>query len=152
MSPVADTAPMVMEWKIKWVAVKNPPANAGDTGDAGLIPVSRRSPGGRNGNPLQYSCQENPVDRGAWWNTVHEVAESGMTEVTEHTAQRVLVMVIYGLHFCCSNENSRLGFGPIQKGELNLHVMLGFSKGDNSVKMERKKKSATFFSFGFRME
>ena len=94
VSPVAGTVPMVMEWKIKWVVVKNPPAHAGDTGDAVLIPVSRRSPGGRNGNPLQYSCQGNPMDRGAWWNTVYEVAESGMTEVTEHTAQRVLVMVI----------------------------------------------------------
>ena len=50
-----------------WVAlvVKNPPANAGDTGDADSIPVSGRSPGIGNGNPLQYSCLENPMDRGA---------------------------------------------------------------------------------------
>ena len=48
--------------------VKNPPANAGD---ACSIPESGRSPGGGNGNPLQYSCRENPVDRGAWWTTVH---------------------------------------------------------------------------------
>ena len=46
--------------------VKNPPANAGDIGDAGLIPVSERSPGSGNGNPLQYSCLENSMDRGAW--------------------------------------------------------------------------------------
>ena len=51
--------------------VKNLPANAGDAGDMGLIPGSGRSPGGRNGNPLQYSCLENPMDRGAWWATVH---------------------------------------------------------------------------------
>ena len=44
--------------------VKNPPANAGDTGDEGLVPGSGRSSGGRNGNPLWYSCLENPVDRG----------------------------------------------------------------------------------------
>ena len=44
--------------------VRNPPANAGDTGDAGLIPELGRSPGERNGNPLQYSCLENPMDRG----------------------------------------------------------------------------------------
>ena len=44
--------------------VKDPPANAGDTGDAGLIPG--RAPGGGDGNPLQYSCLENPMDRGAW--------------------------------------------------------------------------------------
>ena len=43
--------------------VKNPPANAGDTGDAGSIPKSGRSPGEGNGDPLQYSCMENPFDR-----------------------------------------------------------------------------------------
>ena len=48
----------------------------GDTGDTGLIPGSGRSHGGGNGNPLQYSCLESPTDRGAWWATVHEVAES----------------------------------------------------------------------------
>ena len=46
--------------------VKNPPANAGDIGDAGLIPESERSSGSGNGNPLQYSCLENSMDRGAW--------------------------------------------------------------------------------------
>ena len=45
--------------------VKNPPANTGATGDTGSIPGLGRSPGGRNGNSLQYSCQDNPVDRGA---------------------------------------------------------------------------------------
>ena len=53
--------------------VKNPPASVGDTGS---IPGSGRSPGEGNGNPLQYSCLENPVDRGAWWATVHGVAQS----------------------------------------------------------------------------
>ena len=53
--------------------VKNPSAN---TGDAGSIPGWGRSPGGGNGNPLQYSCLENPMDRGAWWATVHGVAKS----------------------------------------------------------------------------
>ena len=56
--------------------VKNPSANAGGLKDAGLIPGSGRSPGGRHGNPLQYSCLENPVGRGAWWTTIHEVAKS----------------------------------------------------------------------------
>ena len=58
--------------------VKNPPANAGY---AGLIPGSGRSPEGGNGNPLQYSCLGNPMDRGAWNVTVHGVTkESDMTE------------------------------------------------------------------------
>ena len=56
--------------------VKNPPANAGDTGDAGSIPGSGRSTGGGNGYPLKYFCLENPPDRGAWWATVHVVAKS----------------------------------------------------------------------------
>ena len=56
--------------------VKNPPANSGDIRDVGLIPGSGRSPEGRHGNPLQYFYLENPKDRGAWWATVHRVAQS----------------------------------------------------------------------------
>ena len=56
--------------------VKNPPANSGDLRDMGSIPGSERSPGGRHGNPLQYSCQKNPMDRGAWQATVHSIAKS----------------------------------------------------------------------------
>ena len=48
------------------LVVKNPPANAGDKKDGGSIPVWGRSPGGGHGNPVQYSCLENPMDRGAW--------------------------------------------------------------------------------------
>ena len=50
--------------------VKNPPANAGDVRDVGLIPGWRRSPGEGNGNSFQYSWLENPMDRGVWWATV----------------------------------------------------------------------------------
>ena len=49
-------------------------------GDLGLIPGSGRFPGEGNGNPLQYSCLENPTDGGAWWTTVHGVAELDLTE------------------------------------------------------------------------
>ena len=56
--------------------VKNPPASAGETRDAGSIPESGRSPGGGHGNPLQYSCLENPMDRGAWRATIHKVTKS----------------------------------------------------------------------------
>ena len=63
------------------LVLKNLPANAGDTGDTDSIPGSGRSPGGGHGNPLQYSCLENPVDRGAWWIAVHGVAKkSDMTD------------------------------------------------------------------------
>ena len=56
--------------------VKNPPANAGDTGDMGSVPGLERSPGVGNGNPLQYSCLDSPMDRGAWWAVVHVVTKS----------------------------------------------------------------------------
>ena len=58
------------------LVVKNPSVNAGDIKDIGLISGLGRSPGGGNGNPLQYSCLENPMDRGAWCATVHEVSKS----------------------------------------------------------------------------
>ena len=60
-------------------------ANAGDTRDRGLIPGSGRSPGEGHGNPLQYSCLENPMDRGAW-----HIAESDTTEVTYHACTYIL--------------------------------------------------------------
>jgi len=58
------------------LVVKNPPASGGDIRDVGLIPGSGRSPGEGNGYPLQYSCLENPMDRGAWRVTVHRVPQS----------------------------------------------------------------------------
>ena len=58
------------------LVVKNPAADVGDTGDMGLIPGLGRSPGVRNGTPLQYSCLENSMDRGAWRATVHGAIES----------------------------------------------------------------------------
>ena len=68
--------------------VKNPPANAGDERFVSSIPGSGRSRGVGNGNPLQYSCLENPVDRGAWWATVHGVPKS---QTQPSTAQHILL-------------------------------------------------------------
>ena len=64
------------------LVVKIPPANAGDIRDMGSIPRSGRAPGGGHGNPLQYSCLGNPMDRGAWKATVRKVAESDTTKAT----------------------------------------------------------------------
>ena len=66
------------------LVVNDLPANARDTGDLGLVPGSGRSPGEGNGNPLQYSCLENSMDRGPWRATVCEVAKS-RTQLSEHT-------------------------------------------------------------------
>ena len=62
--------------------VKNLPVNAGDVRDMGLISGSGRCPGGGHGNPLQYCCLENPIDRRALQATVHRITESDMPEVT----------------------------------------------------------------------
>ena len=64
------------------LVVKNLPVNAGDIRDTDSIPGLGRSPIGGNSNPLQYSCLENPMDRGAWQAAVHRVAELDMTEAT----------------------------------------------------------------------
>ena len=58
------------------ITVNNSPAYAEDTGDPGWVPGSGRSPGGENGNPLQYSCLENSMNRGAWRATVHGITKS----------------------------------------------------------------------------
>ena len=67
---------------------KEPIANAGEWRDLGLIPGWGRSPGGGHGNPLQYSCLENPIDRGAWQGTVHGVAKSDTPEWPNTHARR----------------------------------------------------------------
>ena len=66
---------------------RNLPADAGDIRDKSSIPGSGRSPGGGHGNPLQYSCLENPMDRGAWQATVHGVTKSWtrLKELSMHT-------------------------------------------------------------------
>ena len=59
------------------IGLKNLPVNAGDLRDTGSNPESGRSPGGGHGNPLEYSCLENPMDRRTWWATVHRVPKVG---------------------------------------------------------------------------
>ena len=63
---------MMLSW---WLSDKESSCNAGDAGDAGSISGLGRSPGEGRGNPLQYSCLENPMDRGAWWAMVHRLTE-----------------------------------------------------------------------------
>ena len=71
-----------------WLSGKESTCNAGDMGS---IPGSGSSPGGGHGNPLQYSCLENPMDWRVWWATVHRVTESLTMEANEHSAHRILL-------------------------------------------------------------
>ena len=72
---VIDTK-YVCVWLPRWLGNKESACNAGDIRDASSVTGSGRSPGEGNGNPFQYSCPENCMDRGAWWATVHVVAEN----------------------------------------------------------------------------
>ena len=76
--------------------VKNPPANAGDERASVSIPESEGSPGGENGNPLQYVCLENSMDRGDWWATVHGVANS-RTQLSTRTHTHANHCFIYSV-------------------------------------------------------
>ena len=75
--------------------VKNPPANTRDIRDASLIPRWGRSPGGGHSNPLQYSCLENPMNKGAWQAIVHRITELDMTEPTYTHMLRALLTLAH---------------------------------------------------------
>ena len=90
---------------LKWLSgQRNPPAKAGDAGTLGSIPGLGRSPGGGNGNPLQYSCLENSMDRGAWRATAHGVKKTRDDRETKHPCVRLLlhrvVLTVVYLHVC----------------------------------------------------
>ena len=95
--------------------VKTLPANAGGTRDLSSIPGSGRSPGGGNGNPLQYSCLENSMDRGAWCPTVRGVAKESDTTEHTHTHHKnylpclaVIVEDGYYYYLCFTKEEMKL--------------------------------------------
>ena len=99
--------------------VKNVPAYVGDAGDSGSIPGSGRSPGGQNGNPLQYSCLGNPIDKGAWCG----LQSMGLQNVTEYT--RVTSMSFF-LFFCFLLNLLYLGFPPPS------HILIIFNEVSNN--------------------
>ena len=75
--------------------VKHLPGNAGDITDVGSTPGSGRSPGGGHGNPLQYSCLENPMDSGAWWAIVHGATKS-QTRLSDFTSLIIYILLQSG--------------------------------------------------------
>ena len=101
--------------------VKNMPANAGGTGNMGSVPGLGKSPGEGNGNPLQYSCLENPMDREAWWATVHGVSKSQI----------------------------RLSLHAMKKKEFTYHTIHPF-KGYNSIVL-RSQSCTSKNTVNFRM-
>ena len=110
-------------WQILWCwwfkkKKKNPPANEGDKREVGSVPGSGRSPGEGNGNPLQYSCLENPMDRGARRATVHRVAKSAGTAQNPIAQHRSLMLPRKPLG------GAKESF-PITKGLTHTEVMLG---------------------------
>ena len=81
----------------QWLSNKESACNAGDAGDLGSIPGLGRSPVRGLGNPLQYSCLENPMDRGAWWATVRKFIASDTTEATGCTHTVILAVLGFAL-------------------------------------------------------
>ena len=106
--------------------IKNLPANAGDTGDVGLIPGSERSPREGTGYPFQYSCLENPLDRGAWQATVHGVSKS-RTQLSSHTCT----------HECTLDLSETISFRPPLRV---YHVIIALSKKSLSLTPFRNLK------------
>ena len=89
-------------YRIHWLwaslvvqVIKNPVAKAGDARDMDSVPGLGRSPGGRNGNPLQYSCLENCTDRWAWWATVHGITKSRIPLSTHNTMHHWLILKVF---------------------------------------------------------
>ena len=86
-------------WSIVGKAIKNLPLSVEDAGDVGSIPGSGKSPGGGNDSPLQYSCLENPMDRGAWWAIVYEVIkESEQLSDWAHKHSSIISHILTLLH------------------------------------------------------
>ena len=102
------------------LVVKNPPASAGDIRDVGSIPGSGRSPRGGHGNPLQHSCLENPMNRGAWGTTVHGVAKSQarLKRLNTQHAKALAQWLVWGWAF---------GYGSFYRRRKQLHFLPGSS-------------------------
>ena len=79
-------------------------SSAGDMKDAGSIPGPGRSPGGRHGNPLQYSCLENVMDRGAWWATVHRIAQS-QTRLKQLSTHARMLEIVNDIQFSSDTQS-----------------------------------------------
>ena len=113
-------------WSLFWASqvalvVKNPPANAGDIRDLHSISGWGRSPGGGHGNPLQYSCLENPTDRGVCWATVHKVARS-QTRFSDFAHMHASITVLISKHSIQQNRLLQLYYVVLPQPIENFHT------------------------------
>ena len=119
------------------LVVKNLPANAGDIRDMSSIPGLGRSPGEGHGNPLQYSCLENPMDRGAWGTTVHGVTKSQtrLKQLSMHTCDQHRYQSIFREQFQSIFQNVMLEHvlkGKLSSGILKCWFPLALAKIESS--------------------
>ena len=122
---------------------KEPPASAGDIRDVGSIPRSGRSSGGGHGNPLQYLCLKNPMDRGAWWATVDGVTKS-WTRLSAHThhdtaktetSPASLLWGILHLWVCVETSTTCLSSTDVARGELKKHLSISGSRSQGPLEL-----------------
>ena len=134
-----------------WLRVKNLPVNAGAAGGVGLIPGLGRSPGGGHGNPLQYSCLEKPLDRGAWRATVHGVTESDTTEqLSTHTCSRQDIHLVTPTTDLATllkiNSTARSMKSSLwQEGQIDLIFTLGLNSPSTKCLMDPNIQSINIY-------
>ena len=126
------------EWSGGFPGVSDSKESACKVGDPGSISGSGRSPGEGNGNPLQYSCLENPMDRGAWWATVHRVAESNRTEGLTFTHHWLTLLRTWNEPNTVNQLHSNKHF--LKKKEKSWHVDLFLSSTQNKLLLFNCKK------------
>ena len=122
--------------------VKNPPANAAAKGDVGSIPGSGRYPGGGNSNPLQYSCQDNPMDRGAWRATI-----LGHNLATEHAS--TVISLVLTMHLVCFHEHDLLLISTLGSG---YYCFYSITWKTNTSIVSSQRKVIPFFPWTKRFE
>ena len=133
-----------------WLSGKESACNSGATGDVGSIPGSGRPLGGGHGNPLQYSCLENPMDRGAWQATVHRVAKSWTWLKQLSTHAHTHVQVIFCLFVCqwtlgCFHVLTIVNNAAINKSvQIFIQILKRLLKRCNKYVQESKRQDGEF--------
>ena len=135
------------------LVVKNLPASAGDIRDSGLIPGSGRSPGGGHGNPLQYSCLENPMDRGGWQATIHRVTKN-QTWLKEPSTRTPIIQTLTSLlshgtrvGLCKQEHRAKVVrlrkwfFGSLVLGQANVMLWEALHRGPDGKELKRLANS-----------